>query len=254
MTILEAQQAAERETAWRQVVAAAGVAAAGDILGALIAASFEGWRLGNALRVAHTVLSLAVLAYLLLRPAASIRTCVFCFLVLIAPLLPLVVVWALEAPEARVIEPFIAQKLIIIGLALLTPRSLVLGVCLVVAISVESATLSVLRLAGHRGGEPWVTVLYAVFAIGFLVYRASERRLAAELIRAHLEAAALERIAKSSLEVRDHLNTPLQTLEVGLSLLRRKVGDEKSVTLVTRLQSATERLKVLSHRLAGGDT
>ncbi len=50
--------------------------------------------------------------------------------------------------------------------------------------------------------------------------------------------------------MRDRLNSPLQTLEIGLELLRRGAADATSTRLIARLQSTLERLKGLSHQLA----
>jgi hypothetical protein len=164
--------------------------------------------------------------------------------------LPLLVVWTLQVPESRVLEPFVAQKIVLVSVALLTPESAVLGLGLTAVVVGEAVVLSVLRMAGGRAGEPWVTLFYGLFAAIYLLHRASERRLAMRLVRMTAEAQALEQIARESLEVRDRLNSPLQTLEIAIDLLRRRATNPKDAALLARLQSTVERLKTLSHRLA----
>lgn len=249
MTPAEAQEQSALRTARRQTLAAAWLSLGGNILGGLIAYPLGGWDAAETFRAAHAALALAVLVFLLRRPSASRRTVLGCFLLLVVPVLPLLIVWTLAVPESRVIEPFIAQKMVLIAIALLTPESAVWGIALTVIILAEAVGLSALRLGGGRAGEPWVTIFYGLFAIGLLLYRASERRLAARLVRMSAEAAALEHIAEESMTVRDQLNTPLQTLEIGLALLRKRSGGANA-ELLERLQSTVDRLKELSHRLA----
>jgi hypothetical protein len=242
------EQAALR-TAKRQTLAAAGLAFGGNLVGGLIVYHLGGWDAGEAFRAAHAVIALAVLLFLWRGEPLSRKSVLGCFLLLVVPVLPLLVVWTLAAPESRVMEPFVAQKMAIIGIALLTPESAVWGIVLTLIVVAEAVGLSVLRLGGGRAGEPWVTLFYGLFAVGLLLHRASERRLAARLVRLNAEAAALERIARDSMTVRDQLNSPLQTLELGLALLRRReLGD--NAALVERLQATVDRLKELSHRLA----
>jgi hypothetical protein len=249
MTPLPLEDQAALRTARRQTLAAAGLALGGDVVGALIVYHLVGWDAGEAFRAAHAVIAVAVLLVLLRRPSLSRPIVLGCFLLLVVPVLPLLIVWTLGVPESRVMEPFIAQKMVIIGIALLTPESAVWGIVLTAIVVAEAVGLSALRLAGGRAGEPSVTIFYGLFAVGLLLHRASERRLAARLVRMSAEAAALERIAEDSMTVRDQLNTPLQTLEIGLALLRRRAAGD-SANLIERLQSSVDRLKELSHRLA----
>ncbi len=95
----------------------------------------------------------------------------------------------------------------------------------------------------------------------FAAQLASARRLTrlrAELVHrerlaAADELAAMERIARNSLAVRDRLNTPLQTLEVGLELVRRQATDEQIRARITKLAAALEGLKSLSRQLASAE-
>jgi hypothetical protein len=253
VTADELERGAAARTARRQTLVSAAISIFGDVGGAGVSFLLAGWATGEWFRLAHMVLSVAVLVYLVKRPLATVRASVIGWLLLTLPVLPLLVLWTLEAPESRMLEPFIAQKMVLIGVALLAPGPVVIGLAVTLAVVIESLFLSVMRLGGLRGGEPWVTIFYGLFAVGLLLHRASERRLSARLLRANLETAALERMQLRSLEVRDRLNTPLQTLEVGVELLRRGHTDEKTNSLVRRLSNALERLKSLSQQLAADD-
>jgi hypothetical protein len=248
----ELQREARLRTARRQTLAAAAISLGGNVVGAIISYSMAGWDAGDTFRCAHAALAAAILLFLVLRPQAPMRVVMASFVALIAPVLPLMIVWTLATPEAHVIEPFIAQKMVLVGVALLTPESATLGLVLTGIVVAEAVALSMLRLAGGRAGEPWVTLFYAMFAVGLLLHRASERRLAMQLVRMTAEARALEQIARESLDVRDRLNSPLQTLELGLELLSRSATADDDLSLLARLKSTVERLKALSQRLARG--
>jgi hypothetical protein len=157
--------------------------------------------------------------------------------------------------------------MVLMGVALLTPLSLTLGMALLIAFSVETVVLWALNLAGHLPGEPWVTLFYGVFAAALLWQRASERRLTRRLVQVNAEASALERIALASLAVRDRMNTPLQTLTLSIELLEaqerarasgappaRPASDGHGAPagtheIVARMRRAMAKLTELSHRL-----
>jgi hypothetical protein len=252
--------ASELTTARRQTLAAAVLAFSGNIAGAILTSLLYGeGGFGNSLRYAHAALSLVVLVLLLTLPpsrALMLRL----FATLTVPILPLLVVWTLAVPEAKLSESFIAFKMVLMGVALLTPLSLALGMALLIAISIETVALWALNLAGHLPGEPWVTLFYGVFAAALLWQRASERRLTRRLVQVNAEASALERIALASLAVRDRMNTPLQTLTLSIELLeaqdevRPERGDGEGARpatreIVARMRRAMVKLTELSHRL-----
>jgi hypothetical protein len=70
----------------------------------------------------------------------------------------------------------------------------------------------------------WGLVMSVQLAIDF---RATEQRLEAALFRAEQHAAELAKLVDASLLVRDKLNTPLQTLELGLALRRPEAPDHE---------------------------
>jgi hypothetical protein len=245
-------EASELTTAWRQTAAAAAIAFVGNIAGAILTSVLYGGGLGNTLRYAHAALCAAVFVVLWVRPPSR-RLLIGLFATLVVPVLPLLVVWTLAIPESRISESFVAFKMVMMGVALLTPQSLSLGLVLLVAFSVETVVLWALHLAGNLPGEPWVTLFYAVFAVALLLQRASERRLTRKLVQANAEASALDRIARSSLEVRDRMNTPLQTLALAIELLDERAVANGGRETVARMRRALVKLTELSHKLAEQD-
>lgn len=78
----------------------------------------------------------------------------------------------------------------------------------------------------------WGLVMSVQLAIDF---RVTEQRLQAALSRAEEHAAELAKLVEASLLVRDKLNTPLQTLELGLALRSAgKLDDEKTLADLRR--------------------
>jgi len=242
----------ELTTARRQTAVAALVGFSGNITGAVLTSVLYGGGLGNTLRYAHATLCAAVLVVVWLRPPSR-RLLLGLYATLVVPIMPLLVVWTLAVPEALMSESFIAFKMVLMGVALLTPLSLSLGLILLLGFSIELVVILALNLAGHMPGEPWVTLFYAVFAGALLVQRAAERRLTRRLVQVNAEASALDRIARSSLQVRDRMNTPLQTLALSIELLDERVVQEGQRETLGRMRRALIKLTELSHKLAEED-
>jgi hypothetical protein len=94
------------------------------------------------------------------------------------------------------------------------------------------------RLASGQASVLWV---YALFGVVLLIFR--YRRVAAERarLRAEGEAAALERLARTLLALRDLANTPLQTIEIGVALLSHHEGDLRP--MLERIERAVTKLR-----------
>jgi hypothetical protein len=94
---------------------------------------------------------------------------------------------------------------------------------------------------------PWFVVCYAIFATVVYAHRLMRQLVERRAAHAEAEAAALERFMRLLLSMRDLANTPLQTIELTVGLLRRKSALEER--LLDRLERATRRLVVISHAL-----
>jgi hypothetical protein len=98
-------------------------------------------------------------------------------------------------------------------------------------------------------GEPWLILIYALFAGVLLVYRlrglASER----EMLRVQAEAAASEQLALTFLRLSDYANTPIQTIAFATALLNTRNRDNDLAPILERLKRAVDSLKELSDAL-----
>lgn len=206
-------------------------------------------------RMSHAVFCLAVAAVLLWRQEELAAW--WSHLAFAAVTLPLVgIFWTSEAAVAATHQPwtpFVGNKLLIFGIALLDPGPLWLGVGLMSVFALEAAyqwTALDIAVPSWRlvAGEPWVTLFYAVVAIILLVYRtraAAYRRAARraeEATRINAELASL------ALAVNDLANTPLQTLAFGVVLLRRGEGGAETIAAMDRAVTRLETLGVLLER------
>ncbi len=146
--------------------------------------------------------------------------------------------------------PFTGPKLAVFGIALLAP-SLNIGAVLVVLFTVETGVLALLsHLAGRRevvAGEPWVTFVYAVIALGLLLERVRRQFAQERAVRAQARSEEMARLARVALALRDLGNTPLQTLRVDAAILRGQSVDSK---VLARIDRALDRLCELNRALA----
>jgi hypothetical protein len=96
--------------------------------------------------------------------------------------------------------------------------------------------------------EPWATAAFAVAGLLVAVFRflriATERRLLA----AEAEAAASRRLTDAILGVRDLMNTPLQTLELGAAALQPAAGMHDG--LVKAMRGSVAKLRGLNELLS----
>lgn len=172
------------------------------------------------------------------------------FVVLVLPLLP--IFWLSESAAVaagRIWQPFIGRKLIILGLALLTPRSTAVAALLVTLFMLESIAVWLQLDLGHdplaaAAGEPWVTLIFFLAALLILLERRHRRRLENELLEAAREAETLQHLVDVSTAVRDQVNTPLQTLVLSVALLARRHPEEQRV--LDRMGRSLEKLVRMS--------
>jgi hypothetical protein len=117
------------------------------------------------------------------------------------------------------------------GLALSQPdrrRARMLVIAIVVALVYEGAVLIHNAIArplpylAELGVVIWGLIISVLLAFDF---RAGERRLHAALTSAEQHADELVKTIESTLLIRDKLNTPLQTLELGLAMRSEDSAD-----------------------------
>jgi len=208
------------------------------------------------LRVLHVLWALAMLGVLLARRQVltphSIDTL---FVATVAPFLPIFAVaeYAM-AVSGRSWEPMTGHRLVMLAISVLAPTRLWLGGGLIAAFALEAVVLwyglGMAQLLGGFVWEPWLTLIYGGVSLGLLGWRVRNHTIELKLRQARADAEALERLARLLLALRDAANTPLQTLELALTLLRRGPCDP---ALLASMERAVHRLRGLTQRMASAD-
>jgi hypothetical protein len=174
---------------------------------------------------AEAAISAVVALLLFRRPHVDERWSLVGFLAVALPILP--IFWFAQTraiASGPLWQPFIGRKLIILGLALLTPYSRGATVALLALFIAESLFIWIHLDLGNNpiaaaGGEPWVTLIYFGAATSLAMLRWRNRRLEELRRQAEMEAKTLEELRRVSIVVHDRVNTPLQSLGIGLALL-----------------------------------
>lgn len=209
------------------------------------------------LYLGHAAVSGTVAFILWERRDASERQSLVAFLFLALPLLPIFWIAQSSAIGAGTPwSPFLGRKLLMLGLALLTPCSPRVAALLLGLFMAESIVLwHHLGLAHNTTalavGEPWVTLLYFAASLVLVVMRWRKRRLERRLMEAEAQTEALRQLVRVSISVRDQINTPLQSLEVGLKLLSMRVPQEREA--IVRMDRSLRTLIEMSHALQRWD-
>src|SRR5262249_42826529 len=97
-------------------------------------------------------------------------------------------------------------------------------------------------------GEPWAVLIYAVFALAILGYRVHSIALSRRMFRVRAESIATQKLARTFLALRDVRNTPLQTIELAVAIVRRRCPDEGPV--FDRIERSLDRLYRLNRVLS----
>jgi hypothetical protein len=227
-----------------------------------VAYIFIDWRVhpGNhvlpTLRAVHVLEAMGLLALLVAqRRTASTRLSADVFTAVAVPYLIIFAVAEVAmAASGLVWMPLTGHRLLMVGIGLLAPTGLVLGLGLIGAFALEAVLLWYgleLNSRLNMPWEPWITLVWGGTASGLLVFRVRTQRIEQRLQKARAEAESLERVARLLLAMRDAANTPLQSLEVGVSLLQQR-SPENAALLVT-MERALTRLRSLSTRMAVAD-
>jgi hypothetical protein len=149
-------------------------------------------------------------------------------------------------------EPFLRQRVIVLIVAALTPRQVGGALLLIAAFSLETCAELWIRGWGasraFSAHEPWVTLGIALSAVWIARVRAHqlsrEQRLQAQL----REAMVAAEVAHVAVAVLDLANTPLQVIELQLTLLEE--GHPRALPEAGPIRRALDRLRQLSRILA----
>jgi len=243
-----AHELQESHYRWRGALVACALNAIGMPLDIFVGRDVPGMPKWPSLMSAAAGLLLAVVL-LVRRRHPTYRLCAAVFLLNNAVIL--VALWITSgyyaAAQGKWI-PFQANKLGVLAVAVLAP-GLATGL-VTIAGFVGMAFLRYLVLSTELRqrlpiGEPWAIVIYAIFAVAMLGYRVHSVALARRMFRMRTESIATQRMARTFLALRDFTNTPLQTIELAVKIVRARCP---SLTpLVDRIDRSIDRLYRLNH-------
>lgn len=182
----------------------------------------------------------ALLALLLwLRPTASKWSSLVVFSLMALPAMPMLRVAESAAAHGETFV-FLGRRIVVIGIAALTPGAGV-GVVLLVTFMIEWILFWRFGVATDvTKGEPWRTLIF--FGSAFLIVWLQDRKLRLErrLSETELKMDALHEMMRIAMAVRDLMGTPLQSLELGLTLLRARHPEERAT--LERMRRSLQRL------------
>jgi hypothetical protein len=98
--------------------------------------------------------------------------------------------------------------------------------------------------ANAAAAEPWPTLAFALAGILALVYRFRRAQLEQEVARFQAQNAAIRRLARIFLSIRDRMNTPLQVIELSVDLLRK--SDQPSEPILDRIDRSVDSLREIN--------
>jgi hypothetical protein len=209
-----------------------------------------------AVDIAHALIA-GTIAVVLIRARRpwSVRACDVAFAISIAPFL--IGIWLPQAHDLRggeLLEPMLAHHFLLLGIAVAAP-SWRIGSAAIVVFTVHAIALwQTLLAAGPSPAldrEPWFTLFFGVIAMLLLYTRERRRRLEDRLTIAEARARLLAQVSRLLLALRDRANTPLQTIEIAITLLEQ--GHDTRATL-DMLRRALERLISIQRALAETQT
>ena len=238
-----AHELQESHYRWRGALVACALNAIGMPLDIFVGRDVPGMPKWPSLMSAAAGLLLAVVL-LVRRRHPTYRLCAAVFLLNNAVIL--VALWITSgvyaaAPGKWV--PFQANKLGVLAVAVLSP-GLVTGLVMIVGFA-GMAVIRYLMLSAELQqrlpiGEPWVILIYAIFAVAILGYRVHSVALSRRMFRLRTESIATQRLARTFLALRDFTNTPLQTIELAASVVRARCP--QTGPLVDRIDRSLDRL------------
>jgi len=172
-------------------------------------------------------------------------------IVLVSATITLAQIWITNDLAMRaglLFRPFEGYKLLSLGLALLAPSSLWVGVVPIVVTAILPLVQIYLWPPSFRDSvpqpEPWVTVFYCFVAMILLFHRRQQLAARVAVARLQTKATYVEQFMHKFQAVRDLANSPLQAIEATLALLRRKHPESQAQIL--RIDRQMDRLRKLT--------
>lgn len=187
------------------------------------------------------------------RRTASDALCAIIFCCVVAPFG--LTFWLTElshAQSGRYEQPFVGPKLMLFVVSALCPtRPRWLAPLLLILFTLEMAAIWIYMGFGGNPvvlatGEPWISLSYVLLACFLFGSRLHWMRLHEELAVARAEATILQTTNDAFVAVQDLANTPLQSLEIALTLMRRTRPTDP---LVRSADRAVSRLRALTRHL-----
>lgn len=208
--------------------------------------------------LSHVVLATCIVLWLLYRKNNIPRekTLDYVFIILSLPFLFLI--WETEMVSLQLGQlrnPMVSFQMLALYIAMFAPSSFVFAIAeLVVTLLVAMVFFMQLPknyVVHGLEAEPWATILAYAVAFMLLLGRKYRRNLIIRLAKTEAEAQAFERSSRLFSVVRDRANSPLQVLELNMSLLEKKHQDQHSQ--IEQMRRAVTRLNELSNILAETD-
>lgn len=205
-------------------------------------------------RMVTIVLTVGLIGVLIPERADPRRSVVLALFVL--PAIPVLVTnWFLAGEreaQGLPMELFVREAIASAVYALAAPPRVTVSLVPIAAFSMQSLLVYLTARGSHPGQlppwQPWTGLLYGTCMALLAVYRADRlQREVATTVELE-QAAALQRLLRSYLAVRDLVNTPLQTLRVSAHLMRTRYPAANEA--IGPMERAVERLGELNQLLA----
>lgn len=186
-------------------------------------------------------------------PRLKVKYCVTLnILMALCTLLPSNQIADLAAETNMSISYFGTYKVMAMIVALLAPFPyyvgyILLSFCLLLPpLQVLLFSPEIMRVTGYY--EPWITMCYALVSFLVLHHRRSTLKIHAHLIESQAKEKSLRDFADVAMALRDLTNTPLQSLDLLIELLREeKISQKQASELLGR---TTYRLRELMQVLS----
>jgi hypothetical protein len=95
--------------------------------------------------------------------------------------------------------------------------------------------------------EPWPLLAFGLAGVLTLIYRFRRAQLEQELARIEAQHFAIRRLTDAFMNIRDHMNSPLQVIELSVELLRD--SKESAEPIINRIDRSVQNLREINSLL-----